>query len=80
MTNSTDKKSAAPSFPLPANVTRRVARVRRSRPESSNRALNAVVNGFGAEVLQAGERLVSNRSGWSQPPVSTGFVASYLAN
>ena len=80
MTNSTDMKSAALRFPVPANVTRSVARVRRTRPAFSNRALAAAANGFGGEVLQAAERLVSNRAGWPKPPASSGFVASYLAS
>ncbi|HNB22007.1 MAG TPA: hypothetical protein PKZ32_06315 [Candidatus Melainabacteria bacterium] len=80
MTNSTTLKSAALRFPVPAKVTRSVARVRRSRPAFFNRSLAAVANGFGGEVLQAGDRLLSNRQGWSKPPAVSGFVASYLAN
>lgn len=80
MTNSTTQKSAALAFPVPAKVTRSVARVRRNWPVFSSRALAAAANGFGGEVLQAGDRLVSNRQAWSKPPVASGFVAGYLAN
>ncbi len=54
--------------------------VRKSGTTAFHRARNAAGNGFGGEILDRADALLSDRTLWSKPPSHSGFVAGCLAN